>query len=112
MRDEIRRVLVDKGTVVHPVVSQELQEIHGCYQRGNQFMAALGGQTQQLYYVVNAILQTFPDDSALLEFYQKAAEDPKQEAIKNPKHPRELCMENFWIPFMVTYIKELKCEYL
>ena len=48
----------------------------------------------------------------MLEFFQKAAEDPKQDAIKNPKHPRELCLENFWIPFMVTYIKELKCEYL
>lgn len=31
MRDEIRRVLIDKGQVITPVTSTELLEIHGCY---------------------------------------------------------------------------------
>ena len=44
MRDEIRRLLIEKGQVVSPVVSTELLEIHGCYEKGKQFQGALGGQ--------------------------------------------------------------------
>ena len=65
-----------------------------------------------MYYVVNAILKVFPDDSELVDYYAKVAEDPKQESIKNPRNPRELLLENFFIPFLVTKIKELQCEYL
>lgn len=43
MRDEIRRVLIDKGQVVTPVISTELLEIHGCYEKGKQYLGALGG---------------------------------------------------------------------
>ena len=42
MRDEIQRVLIDKGMVVSPVVSNELLEIHGLYQK-QPFLGALGG---------------------------------------------------------------------
>lgn len=38
------------------------------------------------------------------------AEDPKQDALKNPRNPRELLLENFFIPFMAQAIKDLKCE--
>ena len=55
MRDEIRRILIDKGQVVQPVTEQILTDIHGGYQRGGQFLGALGGQFQQIYYAVNAI---------------------------------------------------------
>ena len=37
MRDEIRRLLIDKGQVVSPVVSTELLEIHGCYENKKQY---------------------------------------------------------------------------
>lgn len=37
MRDEIRRLLIDKGQVVSPVVNSELLEIHGCYEKGRQY---------------------------------------------------------------------------
>lgn len=112
MRDEIRRLLIDKGTVVNGVTSSELLEIHGCFERGKQFLGALGGQLQQLYYVVNAILKLYPDESTLQDYYSKLAEDPKQDALKNPRNPRELLLENFFVPFLLTSIKELKCEYL
>ena len=32
MREEIRRLLIEKGQVVSPVASTELLEIHGCYE--------------------------------------------------------------------------------
>lgn len=34
MRDEIRRMLIDKGQVCQPVNQTELMEIHGCYEKG------------------------------------------------------------------------------
>ena len=50
------------------------------------------------------------DERELVPYYQKLAEDPKQDALKNPRHPRELLLENFFIPFMAQVIKDLKCE--
>ena len=75
-------------------------------------MGALGGQLQQLYYVVNAIIKLFPNDSDLQSYYNKLAEDPKQEAVKHPNTPRELLLENFFVPFLLTSIKELKCDHM
>jgi hypothetical protein len=113
MRDEIRKMLIDKAQVVNPAASSELLDIHGCYEKGGKpFTGSLGGQLQQMYYVVNAILKVFPDESELVDYFAKVAEDPKQESIKNPRNPRELLLENFFIPFLVTKIKELQCEYL
>ena len=113
MRDEIRRVLIDKGTVVNPATSFDLLDIHGCYEKGNkQFLGALGGQLQQLYYVVNAIFTCFNDDSELQEYYRKMNEDPKSDSLKNPTNLRELMLENFFMPFLLTSIKELKGEEL
>ena len=42
MREEVKRVLIDKGIVVSPVVSNELLEIHGLYLK-QPFLGALGG---------------------------------------------------------------------
>ena len=68
MRDEIRRLLIDKAQVVSPVVNTELLEIHGCYEKGKQFQGAVGGQLQQLYYVVNAILKMY-DERHLVDYH-------------------------------------------
>ena len=76
-------------------------------------MGALGGQLQQLYYVVNAIFTLFPNDDLLLkDYYTKMSEDPKNDALKNPSQPRELLLENFFLPWIMTAIKELKCDHL
>ena len=68
MRDEIRRLLIDKGQVCNPVNQTELMEIHGCYEKGKQYLGALGGQLQQLYYVVNSILKLY-DERNLVDYY-------------------------------------------
>lgn len=111
MSNEIRRLLIDKGSVVSPVVNQDLLDIHGCYQRGNQFLGALGGQLQQMYYVVNAIFQKY-DERRLESYYKKLAEDPKQDSLKNASSPRELVLENYFLPFFLTSMKELKSDSL
>lgn len=61
---------------------------------------------------MNAILKLYPEHTALADYYVKVAEDPKQEALKNPRNVRELLMEGFFVPFLVTAIKELKCDNL
>ena len=113
MRDEIRRILIDKGQVQSPAYNTELVEIHGNYEKGGkQFLGALGGQVQQIYYVINAILKVSDNEKDLQDFYAKLAEDPKSDAVKNPRNPRELMVENFFLPFFLTSIKELKAETL
>ena len=113
LRGEVRRLLIDKATVISPVTSGELLDIHGNYDRGNKYMGALGGQIQQLYYVVNAIYSTFSNENAALRDYvEKMKEDPKADSVKNPHSPRELVLEHHFIPWLVQAIKELKCEHL
>lgn len=107
----MRRLLIDKALVVSPVVNGELLDIHGNYDRGNKYMGAIGGQLQQLYYVVNAIFSVYSNENAALRDYtEKLREDPKAEALKNPHSPRELVLEFHFIPWLVQAIKELKCE--
>lgn len=65
----------------------------------------------QWYWVCNAILNIY-DESALKDFYTKVKEDPKKEELKQATNPRELMMEHFFVPFLITAIKELKCEFI
>ena len=113
MRDEIRRLIIDKSSLVTPVANGELVDIHGNFERGKQFMGALGGQLQQLYYVVNAVFTVFNNDAlALKDHVEKMREDPKAESLKNPHSPRELVLEMHFVPWLLTALKELKCEYM
>ena len=47
-----------------------------------------------------------------MDLYSKIAEDPKQDGVKNPRNPQELLLEQFWVPFFLTALKELKCDNL
>ena len=100
-------MLIDKGTVISPAFGAELLDIHGCYEKGKQFLGALGGEIQQIYFVINAIVTKFAKTSDLAEYFARVAEDPKQESLKHAKTPRELLLENFFLPFMLTFLKEL-----
>lgn len=57
-------------------------------------------------------MKLYPEETALADYYAKMAEDPKLDILKNPRSIRELMMENFFVPFLVTAIKELKCDHL
>ena len=111
LRSEIRRLLIEKSIIVSPAASAELLDIHGCYERGKQFSGAIGGQLMQWYFVLNAVLKIYPE-SDLKSFYEKMAEDPKKEELKQANTPRELMMEHFFVPFILTAIKELKGEFI
>ena len=111
LRSEIRRVLIDKSTTFSPAATAELLEVHGCFERGKQFVGAIGGMVMQWYHVLNAIWKIYPEES-LLTFYARMQEDPGQESVKSAQTPREILMEFFFVPFILTALKELKCEFM
>ena len=113
MRAQINKHIIDKGVVVQGVTSEPLLDIYGSYERSGstKFFGAIGGQLQQLYYVIEAMFKLYPE-SDLNDHFAKKQEDPKAESVQKATNPRELLMEEFFVPFMLSYIKELKCEYI
>jgi len=113
LRKQINKHIIDKGEVVQNVASAPLLDIYGSYDRSpsNKFFGAIGGQLQQLYYVIDAMYSIYPE-SDLVDFYSKKREDPKAEAVQKASNPRELLMEQFFVPFMLSFLKELKCDYM
>ena len=113
MRAQINRHIIDKGQVLSNVAAEPLLDIYGSYEKttSSKFFAAIGGQLQQIYYVIDALFQIYPE-ADLQEHFQKRQEDPKAEAVQKANNPRELLMEQFFVPFMLNCLKELKAEYL
>jgi hypothetical protein len=110
---EIKKWMVDKGGIVlSGIASEMLLDIHGCYEKGKAFMGALGGTIQQWYYVVNAILKIYNTPGDLLEYFNRVRKDPASNIAKKALAPRELMLEQFFTPFMVIAIKELKTDFL
>jgi len=50
------------ASVTSPAGGVELLDIHGNYQKNTAFMGGIGGQVQQLYYVVSAVLKNYESD--------------------------------------------------
>jgi len=44
LRDEVRRLLIEKGQASGPICSHELLDIHGCFERGKQYVGCIGGE--------------------------------------------------------------------
>ena len=57
LRAQINKHIVDKGEVQQNIATAVLLDIYGQYDRtaSNKFFGAIGGQLQQLYYVLDAI---------------------------------------------------------
>lgn len=43
---------------------------------------------------------------------EKMAEDPKQDALKHPRNPRELLLEHHFLAWIATAIKEIKSDHI
>ena len=62
-------------------------------------------------YVINGVFSVYSNEGkALKDLVEKMREDPKAESLKNPHSPRELVLEMHFVPWLVSAIKELKCE--
>lgn len=60
-RLEILKQIVDKGEVRNPSANFDLLDLHG-NQESKQNLTTYGGQFQQLYYVVAAIMELYENE--------------------------------------------------
>lgn len=112
MENEIKKFMIDKGGVcVSGIASEVLLDANGCYEKAKPFLAALGGQIQQWYYVVSAINQVYSDEDPRL-FSLRVAANPTAPEAKKAMTPKELTMDQFLVPFLLIALKELKTEYI
>jgi len=49
-------------------------------------------------------------ESDLVDYYDRSRADPTDPTLKSPSNPRELMIDQFFLPFLITYLKDLKCE--
>ena len=69
-------------------------------------LSVFGGHFQQIYFVVAAVLEVCDND--LSAYYKKKQEAPTE--VQKASTPAELLMEQYFIPFLVNYIKDLKAD--
>lgn len=110
MYDEIKKNIIHQGEVRSPATNYELTDIHGNYEKGKQFLSAIGGQIQQMYYILDTIFVKYADD--LNEYHKRQQADPTDESLKKPQNPRELLIERHFLPFFMTYLRDLKSDHL
>lgn len=97
--------IVDKGEVRNPSANFELLDLHGNYE-AKMNITTYGGHFQQLYYIVAAIMDLYEAD--LAKYY--ARRQAKPEEPNRATNPIELVLEQFFVPFLVNYLKEIKQE--
>jgi hypothetical protein len=49
-------------------------------------------------------------ESDLVDYYDRARTDPADPTLKSPSNPRELLIDQFFLPFILSYLKDLKCD--
>lgn len=101
-------MIVDKGETRSPSTNYELADLHANYTSDKLVLTSLGGYFQQLYYVVASILEKYGDD--LNDFYKRRKENPNDENSKKANSYRELMIEQFFLPLLVSYFRDSKCD--
>jgi len=105
-RDGIQRNLIFKGER-QEVLKTNLLDIHGFLSK-ESFLGTLGGLVQQVYYIVDDIVNRFP--AGLKTYMEKKVENVDDDYFTRPNNLRELIMSEHFMPFLMTYLKDLKCE--
>lgn len=70
------------------VLHTNLVEYHG-FLSNEKFIGSLGGQVQQLYYILNEIIKKFPHD--LATYMKKQLENTDAAYFDKAHNLRELC---------------------
>lgn len=76
-----------KGEVVD-VLNTNLVEYHG-FLSNEKFIGSLGGQVQQLYYILDEIIKKYPHD--LKTYMEKQLANSDTAYFEKPRNLRELC---------------------
>lgn len=66
----------------------------------------------QWYFVLNAIMKVYNKQADLQKYFARVREDATKEENKQAMTPRELLLENCFVPFLLSSLKELKSENL
>jgi hypothetical protein len=104
MRAEILKFIVLKGEWKQPSINTELLDLHSNYESSKNTLTNIGGQFQQLYYVVSQILDIYGDD--LSELYKRRQLNPADDLSKKALNARELMVEQFFLPFLIYYLRD------
>lgn len=91
LKEEIFKIIVDKGDVKSPSTHYELLDLHSNYVE-KPVLTTYGGHFQQLYYIVCAIMEIW-DEESLKELYSRKSANPTSEECKKALNPRELLVE-------------------
>lgn len=105
-RDQIQRNVIFKGEVLE-VLKTNLVEYHGFYTT-ERYIGALGGQANQVYYVLDEIMKKYPD--GLATYLDKKSKNAEDEYLLKPNNPRELLQQEHLTVFLMAYLKDMKNE--
>lgn len=61
-----------------------------------------------MYYVISTIIKNYGSD--LVEYYSKCREDPSDVNLQKPSNPREIMVDNLFLPFIITYIGNMSTD--
>ena len=106
MKNEITRAILDKAEHRQNPISQDLLDVHSNYDSNKACLTSVGGNFQQWFYVVSSIMDVYGDN--LEEYYERRRQNPADELSKKPLTAREILVENFFLPFFATFIREVK----
>lgn len=108
LKDEICKVVYDRGELKNNSINFELMDLHQNYNNEKNVLTTYGGHFQQLYYVVCSVMEMYEDD--LTAYYKRRQENPNDELNKKAQTPRELMVEQFFLPFLAQYFRDTKME--
>jgi hypothetical protein len=84
-----------------------LVEYHGNYVK-DHFVGTLGGQVQQLYYIIDEVVKRNPQ--GLKMYMQKKVENTDTEYFTRANNIRELMLPEHLNPFLMVYLKNMLNE--
>ena len=105
-RDQVQRNVIFKGEVLE-VLKTNLVEYHGFY-TSEKYIGALGGQANQIYYVLDEVMKKYPD--GLATYLDKKSKNAEDEYLLKANNPRELLQQEHLTVFLMAYLKDMKNE--
>ena len=49
-------------------------------------------------------------ESDIVDYYDRSRTDPTDPTLKSASNPRELLLDHLFLPFILSYLKDLKCD--
>jgi hypothetical protein len=104
-RTRIMEEVINKGDVKKFLENTEVVETGN--KTDQKSLSVFGGHLQQIYYVVTAILE-LQSPEELDDYYSKKQANPSE--VVKASNPTELMLEQYFMPFIVGYMKDLRSE--